>query len=191
MIVTILKRKCLLAGVALFCLSSTARADANSLTDYFGPREVSLGETMRADSHGSLATTLNPAGLALNRVLVFEGSYGFRPGDSASAVSVSACDSTVVVPGCFYYHYFGAEPSLAGEEYDRRVHEGGIAAARAINSRVFVGMNARYFDYKSKLETEQSSNCSRKSDEPGRQCGFAVDLGVTIKATEAIRAGIV
>ena len=179
MIVTILKRKSLLAGVALFCLSSTASADANSLTDYFGPREISLGETMRADSHGSLATTLNPAGLALNRQLVFEGSYGFRPGDSASTVAVSACDSTVAVPGCFYYHYFGAEPALEGMDYDRRVHEGGIAAARAITSRLYFGVNARYFDYESNLAGEADSS------------GFAADFGATLKATSHVQLAAV
>jgi hypothetical protein len=179
MIVRVMSRRSLLATLVLSWLSSTAAADANSLTDYFGPREVSLGETMRADSYGSLATTLNPAGLALNRQLVFEGSYGYRPGDSASAVAVSACDSTVVVPGCFYYHYFGAEPSLGGEDYDRRVHEGGIAAARAITSRVFLGTNVRYFDYESNLAGEADSS------------GFAADFGVTVKATSSIQAAVV
>ena len=179
MIVKLVSRRGVLAAAALFCLSSTAAADANSLTDYFGPREVSLGETMRADSHGSLATTLNPAGLALNRQLVFEGSYGYRPGDSASVVAISACDSTVVVPGCFYYHYFGAEPTLGGEDHDRRVHEGGIAAARAISSRLFFGVNARYFDYESNLVGEASSS------------GFAADFGITLKASSAIQAAVV
>lgn len=179
MIVRTMCRRTLLGAVAVFSVSSTAAADANSLTDYFGPREVSLGETMRADSYGSLATTLNPAGLALNRQLVFEGSYGYRPGDSASAVAVSACDSTVVVPGCFYYHYFGAEPTLEGEDHDRRVHEGGIAAARAISSRLFLGVNVRYFDYESNLADEMDSS------------GFAADFGVTLKATSSIQVAVV
>jgi len=179
MILKGMSRRSLLAAVALSWLSSTAAADANSLTDYFGPREISLGETMRADSYGSLATTLNPAGLALNRQLVFEGSYGYRPGDSASAVGVSACDSTVAVPGCFYYHYLGAEPTLEGAGYDRRVHEGGIAAAKALSSRLFFGVNARYFDYESNLMGEADSS------------GFAADLGLTLKATSNIQAGLV
>lgn len=179
MIVRIMSRRSLLAAGALFCLSSTAAADANSLTDYFGPREVSLGETMRADAYGSLATTLNPAGLALNRQLVFEGAYGYRPGDSASTVSVSACDSTVSVPGCFYYHYFGAEPALEGMDYARRVHEGGIAAARAITSRLFFGVNARYFDYESNLAGEKDSS------------GFAADFGLTLKATSHVQLAAV
>jgi hypothetical protein len=122
---------------------------------------------------------LNPAGLALNRQLVFEGSYGYRPGDSASAVAVSACDSTVVVPGCFYYHYFGAEPALEGEDYDRRVHEGGIAAARAITSRVFVGANIRYFDYESNLIGEADTS------------GFAADFGATVKAASSVQLAAV
>ena len=67
--------------VAVVLLQHDARADADSLNDGLGPREISVGESMRADARGALATTLNPAGLALNRELVFEGSYGYRPGD--------------------------------------------------------------------------------------------------------------
>ena len=158
----------------LVCSSSAAAADASSLTDYFGPREVSVGETMRADSRGSMATTLNPAGLGLSRQLVFEGSYGFRPGDSASIISASACDSTVPVPGCFYYHYIGAEPSIGGDDYARRAHDFGIAAARAITPRVLIGINSRYFDYESDVLGEEDSN------------GFAADLGVIVRATDSV-----
>src|SRR5262245_47321041 len=118
-------------AVAMVVASSTEAARASSLTDYFGPRETALGESMRADAQGSLATALNPAGLALSRQLVFEGSFGYRPEDSTSTVAASACDSTVPVPGCFYYHYFTSRPELGNVEFSRRVHEFGLATARA------------------------------------------------------------
>lgn len=177
MLCTKLSRVALAA--ALFLLSTTAVAGANSLNDHFGPREISVGESQRANAQGSMATTLNPAGLALTRQLVFEGSYGYRPTDSASTVSASACDSTVPVPGCFYYHYFTAKPEVAGMEFSRRVHEFGIAAARAVTRRISVGVNTRYFDYDSELEGEADAN------------GFAVDAGFTLRASESIQAAVV
>ena len=102
------------AAIAMIWLSPNAAADADSLNDFFGPREISVGESMRADATGARATTLNPAGLGLNSQLVFQGAYGFRPDDSATAIAASACDSTVPVPGCFYYNYFDAEPEVDG-----------------------------------------------------------------------------
>lgn len=165
--------------MTLLILSSTAPAGASSLTDYFGPREISVGETLRANAQGSMATTLNPAGLALSRQLVFEGSYGYRPTDSASTVAASACDSTVPIPGCFYYHYFTAQPEVAGMEFSRRVHEVGLAAARAITRRIAIGINWRYFDYESNLSGEEDSN------------GFAGDAGLTLQASEGIQVAVV
>ena len=164
-------------AAALLAPSAPARAD--SLNDYFGPREISVGESLRANAQGSLATTLNPAGLALSRQLVFEGSYGYRPEDSASTVAASACDSTVPVAGCFYYHYFTASPELDGVKYSRRVHEFGVAAARAITRRFSFGLNTRYFDYESDLTGETDSS------------GFATDAGLSLQVSEAIQVGVV
>jgi hypothetical protein len=166
-------------AVVLLGLAPPAAARADSLTDYFGPREISVGETLRANAQGSQATTLNPAGLALTRQLVFEGSYGYRPEDSASTVAASACDSTVPVPGCFYYHYFTAKPEIEGMETSRRAHEFGIAAARALTRRISFGVNARYFDYESAIDGEADSS------------GFATDAGVTVRASESISAAVV
>lgn len=168
-----------MAVVAIIGIAGTAAADADSLTDYFGPREISIGETMRANAVGALSTTLNPAGLALNRQLVFDGSYGYRPDDGASAVSVSACDSTVEVPGCFYYRYFVAEPEISGSTFRRRVHEFGITGARALTPRLMLGINAHYFDYDSDLSDD--SNAS----------GFTGDAGFIFRATDSISVAAV
>lgn len=167
------------ALAATVFLSWSAGAGANSLTDYFGPREISVGETLRANALGSMATTLNPAGLALSRQLVFEGSYGYRPTDKASTVAASACDSTVPIPGCFYYHYFTAKPEIDGEEFSRRVHEFGIAAARTLSQRITFGMNTRYFNHKSNVSGESDSS------------GFAADAGLTVRATESVHVAVV
>src|SRR5688500_11158269 len=69
------------AAVMLLGLSS--RAEAESLDDMLGPREIAVGEAMRGGATGASAIGLNPAGLPLNRELVFEGGYGYRASDSA------------------------------------------------------------------------------------------------------------
>ncbi len=158
-------RNVVLVG-ALVALASSASAEADSLTDNLGPRELALGESLRAASVGSLATVLNPAGLALNQQLVFEASYGYRNADSASIASVSACDSTTPIAGCFYYHFLSSSPELGGMESERRFHDGGFTAARAISPQVLVGTNTHFFDYDSTVVGEEDVR------------GYAVDVGM-------------
>src|SRR4029078_2609289 len=91
--------------IVIASLIGTAHADGDSLVDSLGPREVAGGEALRGSATGATAIGMNPAGLPLNRELVFEGGYGYRLSDSASLLGVSACDSTSAMPGCFYYQY--------------------------------------------------------------------------------------
>lgn len=161
-----MSRYALLSSACLLVLSSFSRADADSLTDHLGPRELAVGESMRASAVGSLSTVLNPAGLALNSQLVFEGSFGYRDQDSASIASVSACDSTTPVAGCFYYHYLSSEPSLTGMDEKRRLHEGGITASRRISSNLLLGTNTHFFDYNSNVVGEEDVR------------GYSIDAGL-------------
>ena len=165
----------------LVCLvaSAEAAADQNALTDYFGPREISIGEAMRASASGNGATTLNPAGLSLSRQLEFQGAYGYRPEDNASIVAVSACDSTVVVPGCFYYTFFDASPKVGGNSMSRRVHQFGITASRAISKNILLGVNSKYFDYNSELTGERDAS------------GFAMDAGLIFRIGEHVNLAAV
>ena len=166
-------------AAAALAPAAVARADADSLGDALGPREVAVGEGLRAGAIGALATTLNPAGLPLTRELVFEGSYGYRPDDRASLVGLSACDSTNVLPGCFYYHYTGASPDIGGMELSRRTHVGGLTLSKQIGERVIVGVGAKYFDFESASMDEADAS------------GFAGDLGVTARLTDSINvAGV-
>lgn len=174
-----LRFRYLAIAMAIVVLQAEARADADSLNDGLGPREISLGESMRADARGALATTLNPAGLALNRELVFEGSYGYRPGDSASALAVSACDSTVPMPGCFYYRYFNAGPEIGDAKLSRRSHEFGSVISRALSPRVLIGITSKYFDYESDVEGE------------GNVDGFAFDFGTVVMASNNVNVAVV
>lgn len=160
-------------------LAPSASAEANSLFEYFGPRVVSVGEVGRADARDSASTTLNPAGLALSRTVVFEGSYGYQPGDSLSLVNINACDSTVAVAGCFYYRFLDASPELSTGTFDRRVHEFGANLARALSEQILIGVNLRYFDYDSELVDE------------GDDSGFTVDAGAVVRPTERIQLGVV
>ncbi len=167
----------LAAGVLAW--GPVARADADSLNDPLGPREVALGEGLRAGAVGAMATTLNPAGLPLTRELVFEGSYGYRPTDRASLVGLAACDSTNALPGCFYYHYAGMSPEIGGVALGRRTHVGGMTLSRAVSPRIIVGAGVKYFDFESEVMTEEDAS------------GVNWDVGLTARLTEIVNVAAV
>jgi hypothetical protein len=166
----------ILAGVVATA-ARPAMADADSLVDNLGPSEVGVGDAKRAGAVGALSTRLNPAGLPLSAELVFEGGFGYRPEDSASLLSVAACDSTNAVPGCFYYSYVGAESDVAGMSEKFRAHTGGITLAKPAGSRVIIGTGVKYFD----VEQEGMDAGS----------GFAWDLGTTFRLTPIANLGVV
>ena len=167
-----------LSVLAATCLLGSAHAQPDSLDDSLGPREIAVGEAMRGGATGSSSIGLNPAGLPLNRELVFEGGYGYRASDSASLVGVSACDSTNVMPGCFFYEYAGSSPELGGMEMSRTTHIAGVALSKVIVPRVMLGATAKYFRYNSDLTGE------------GKQSGFTFDAGATVRLTEMINFGV-
>ena len=166
---------------ALLTVSSllgTASAEADSLTDLMGPREIAVGEGMRGGATGATAIGLNPAGLPLNRELVFEGGYGWRGTDSATLIGVSACDSTNAAPGCFFYDYLGTNPELGGMTGTRTTHVGGMALSKMLLPRVMVGATVKYFNHKSDMVGEKS------------QSGFTADFGATLRLTQMINLGL-
>lgn len=165
--------------MAALALWPQNRALADSLNDYLGPRETAVGESSRADARGALAITLNPAGLALTSELVFEGAFGYRLADSASSVTLSGCDSTVAVPGCFYYRYFSASPELAGVESHRRVHDGGAVFGRMLTERVIVGVGIKYFDYNTDAVGDEDTS------------GFTFDVGAIVRPAEMVGLALV
>jgi hypothetical protein len=160
-------------------LITAGAASADGLGDSLGPREVAVGEGLRAGASGALATTLNPAGLPLSRVLVFEGSYGYRPDDSASLLSVSACDATNVAPGCFYYRYAGTSTDTGETDVDHRTHVVGGALARSIGARAMIGVGAKYVDFES------------SSGEETDVSGFLWDIGGLVRLTDTVNLGAV
>lgn len=168
--------------LALVAAGPLARADADGLTDALGPRELALGGGLRAGrfaTFGSLATSLNPAGLALGpREVVFEGSYGYRPDDSASLVSLSACDSTNAAPGCFYYRYASLTPSDGGMDVHQRSHVGGVTLSRIVSSRFVMGVGIKYFNLKHDMDEDAES-------------GINWDLGGVVRVTDTLNLGVV
>ena len=164
--------------VLALVLLGSAHAEGDALEDMLGPREIALGEAMRADATGASAIALNPAGLPLNRELVFEGGYGYRLADSASLIGISACDSTATVPGCFYYDYAGANPELDGMSSHIATHIAGSALGYTITPHVLIGANLKYFHYSSPVMGQSSS-------------GFNEDLGLTARVTPMINVGLV
>lgn len=171
-------RSVLLASLAVAAVGGAAHAD--SLQDLLGPREIAVGEAMRGGATGASSIGLNPAGLPLNRELVFEGGYGYRASDSASIVGVSACDSTNAAPGCFFYDYAGSSPELAGMSGTRTSHIAGVSLSRAIVPRISVGATAKYFRF-----SEQMEGVDEAKDK-----GFSFDLGATVRVTELINLGV-
>ena len=155
----------------------SAYAEGDALVDSLGPREIAVGEAMRGAATGASAIGLNPAGLPLNRELVFEGGYGYRLSDDASLVGVSACDSTNAIPGCFYYQYAGSSPELGGMMMSRRTHLAGTSVAYPITPRVFLGTSIKYFNFASDVATEMKAS------------GFNWDVGTTFRISELVNVG--
>ncbi|HWO17164.1 MAG TPA: hypothetical protein VNO30_00250 [Kofleriaceae bacterium] len=171
-------RPLVLGVLTVASLLGHARAENDSQTDLMGPREVAVGEALRGGATGASAIGLNPAGLPLNRELVFEGGYGYRGSDAASLVGVSACDSTNVVPGCFFYEYVGASPEIGGVSGNRSTHVGGLALSRLLVPRVSIGATTKYYNFKSDMMGETSAS------------GFVFDLGAAVRVTELVNLGV-
>ncbi len=166
----------LAASALLVIPAGTAVADG--LTNNLGPREIAVGEALRGGSIGASAITLNPAGVALNHELVFEAGFGYRPADSASLFTASACDSTGAIPGCFFYNYAGSNPELAGMTSDRTAHTAGLTLARTLSPRVMIGSTVRYLNFKSNVMGETGA------------AGFNWDAGMAVRLTEMVNIGL-
>jgi hypothetical protein len=160
------------------CLLGSAQAEPDSLDDLLGPREMAVGEAMRGGATGASAIGLNPAGLPLNRELVFEGGYGYRASDSASLIGVSACDSTNALPGCFFYDYAGSNPELGGMSMSRTTHVLGTALSKQIVPRISLGVTTKYYRFSSNVMDEKTAS------------GFVWDFGGTARVTEMINLGL-
>jgi hypothetical protein len=120
---------------------------------------------------------LNPAGLPLTRELVFEGSYGYRMTDGASLVALSACDSTNIAPGCFYYRYAGGDTP---DDRHQRTHIAGLTLSRMVNAKAMVGLGARYLN-DAGLTTDGSDDVK----------GFNWDVGAVVRLTEQLNLAAV
>jgi len=172
-------RSCYLVVLACALLGTGTLAHGDSLDDQLGPRALALGDSSRGDARGAMSIALNPSGLPGNSELAFEGTYGYRFADGASSVTVSGCDSTNPLPGCFYYRFLTASPTIGGVDVDRRAHEGGLTLARMVTPRLFVGTNFKYFDYNSAVPGEEDAS------------GFTFDTGVTAVLMPQLRVGVV
>jgi len=159
-------------------LIGSAYAEGDALVDSLGPREIAVGEAMRGAATGASAIGLNPAGLPLNRELVFEGGYGYRLADQASLIGVSACDSTNAFPGCFYYQYASSSPELAGMMLSRRTHLAGMSGAYRISPRVFMGSSIKYFNFDSDVTGEMKAS------------GLNWDIGTTVRISDLVNVGV-
>lgn len=159
-------------------LVGAGRAQADSLDNRLGPRELAVGEAMRGGATGATSVGLNPSALSLNRELVFEGGYGYRGSDSASLISVSACDSTNALPGCFFYDYAGANPELGGMAMERTTHVAGISLSRMVVPRILFGTTTKYYHHTSTMTGEADAS------------GTTFDAGLVVRLTNLINVGV-
>ncbi len=159
-------------------LAAAGAARADTTHDALGPREIGLGDSRRGGADGTSSVSLNPSGVALERQLVFEGSYGYRGVDGLSAIGVVACDATVPVPGCFYYRYLTAEPDVGGGSGSWRTHELGATVAYALSPMILAGINLHWFDHNSDLPGDDDAR------------GFGGDAGVTVRPSDLISIGV-
>jgi hypothetical protein len=165
-----------LLGLSVFA-TGFARADE----DVLSPRAIGVGEALRAAATGSLATTLNPAGIVTNRSYVIEGSYGYRPDDKSHIQMVSICDSvTTRVGACIYYRHLSADPSEAG---DRSLHDVGITAAIPLGPNLAFGVTNRYVSYSESVMEEVPVDTSKK--------GLMLDAGMTFRVFDPLSVALV
>ena len=138
-----------LCTVSVPCFAKLARAEGDAIN----ARAIGVGESLRAAASGSLATTLNPAGLSLSRSYVIEGGYGYRHEDKSHIQNVSICDSvTTRVGACLYYTHLSADPS---EEGDRTLHEVGLTTSVPLGTSLVIGITQKYVSYsESVMETD-------------------------------------
>ena len=142
-----------------------------------GPREIAVGEAMRGGATGSTAIGLNPAGLPLNQRARVRRWLRLSRIGSASLVNVSACDSTNVLPGCFYYDYAGSNPDLMGVDRHRSTHDRRHHARVSDLAGLSIGTSTKYF--------HSTSNVMGESD----VSGLTFDFGVDYRVASAISIG--
>jgi hypothetical protein len=167
------------SAILATALLGSAHAEGDALVDMLGPREIAVGEAMRGEATGMTSVALNPAGVTLNREVVFEGDYGYRAADGASLIGASACDSTATLPGCFYYEYAGSNPDLGGMTLHRSTHIGGLALGYPVTPNLAIGSTLKYFHFDSDV-----------MDEP-KASGFTGDIGANFTTdTRQLSVGV-
>jgi hypothetical protein len=165
-------------GVALCAGAAEVRADM--LNESLGPRAVGAGEALSAAAYGSVAKSLNPAGVGLSKAYVVEGSYGFRPEDDAKIASVSICDSTRRVSACLSYDFVTASPT----EGERTLHVVSLATAFPLSDKVILGVTNRYIRYSESGSEAMPVDNSRDGD-------WAADAGLVLRLSPMFNVAVV
>jgi hypothetical protein len=157
-------------------LAVAVPARGDSLTDTLSVRALGQGEAVRASASGAAATSSNPAGAALSRDYIIEGTYGFRGVDDSTVAGAAVCDpQTTKVAVCAYYSYFASEP----EGGKRTLHDFGSVTALPLGERFILGLTGRYVDY------EEEGSFAEPEDEDGSvDGGFRFDAGLIVRLTD-------
>jgi hypothetical protein len=156
-------------------------ARADMVSDSLAPRAVGVGGALTAAAYGSVAKTLNPAGVGLTKAYVIEGAYGFRPEDDGKIASVSICDSTRRTSVCLSYDYLSSAPT---EDSERTLHLVSLAASYPFGDRILFGITTRYLHYTENVAEPTPEDHSREGE-------FTSDAGLVIKLGSMLNLAVV
>ncbi len=184
----------LLAAFVLACVTAAARPAA-AFDDFFTPRSLAMGESLRGDASGLLGPLLNPAGMPLRRAYNIEAMYGFRVQDTGSNFFAGIVDSVTsrVAAGVWYGYVhsspkfgvgglglnlqpalFNGKPSSDGNTYatgTRDGHETGLALALPVGEWFSFGLSAKYL----RIATSYPNPAYNATSNPGAPQSFILD----------------
>jgi hypothetical protein len=167
----------------VWLVGAAGAASGNPLRDSPGPRAIAVGEAMRAAAHGTLATTLNPAGVVLSRAYVIEAAYGYKPDDAMSTLNIAVCDSTTSrVGACLSYEYLTADPALDDGDGDANMHLFSLVTGVPLSQSIMLGSTTRYVRWSESMSEENPVDTSRNS--------FLWDAGLIVRATPTVSLGV-
>lgn len=166
-------------SIATLCAAPSLAHAGDPLGESMGPRAIGLGEALRAAAVGAASTVMNPAGAALSRSYVIEGTYGYRGQDDATSANVSICDSTSRLAACAYYDYFNASPSTG----TRKLSEAGVTLAVPLAEKFLIGATTKWVDYTEKPMAGMPDN--------SRSNAIMMDAGLIVRATDTLNLALV
>src|SRR5579871_6368267 len=170
-----------------------------ALDDVAPPRSIAIGGGGRADATGSLGPLLNPAGMALEKRIYLDASYGFTVQGLGSALYVSVVDSTTNahVAAGLYYSFVDSSPRIAYAGSPTTAHrqgnEWGTSLALPFGDRFAIGLTTKYVRASTEVANPnaalpmQPMTLTLDSSTNGATAdGFTADFGFVFRILDAL-----